>query len=468
MTNRSNGEMSRPGARVSALAMAAIGRSPTRRTEAGILGLVVLLGALVGCGGGRQTALAVVTQAPSKTHAAKTVRVSFNTTVQGQSIQGSGLFDLSNRQGTLTTTLPGLGSVDAILDNTTIYEKLPPQLSAPVGKAWFKLDVATGLQKLTGVNSQFMSQSFSSDPTTTLDYLRGASNDIRKVGSETLRGVSTTHYHGTIDLNLAAAKATDPNRKAGLHQIEKLIGITDYPADLWIDNAGRLRQMRYSLDTSKFDIPAAGGVTHTGTATYTIEIYDYGVSFRMPTLPPADQVTDINNLLTQPTAPSAPPSSSTTPLAQAIIPAPDGFALSTGSDVHNGPVDAAGFDQLTASPGLASQLHFVAGYDVTYDSSANNDTVEISLVELSSPVMAAGFTQVAVGGLKSNGLTAVPDDNIPGGTALDATKADSSGSYEHAVVATKDSRVLVVDYTTGTAGSVPLVAALAKQQYERL
>jgi hypothetical protein len=110
----------------------------------------------------------------------------------------------------------------------------------------------------------------------------------------------------------------------------------------------------------------------------------------------------------------------------------------------------------------------VAGYDVTYDSSTNNDTVEISLAELSSPVMARGFTEVVIGGLKSDGLTAVPADTIPGGTALDATKADSSGSYEHAVVATRDSGVLVVDYTTDTAGAVPLVATLAKQQYERL
>ena len=75
---------------------------------------------------------------------------------------------------------------------------------------------------------------------------------------------------------------------------------------------------------------------------------------------------------------TTPPSGSTTPgsstvsgmpgnggLGAKVVPAPAGFTLWQSSDVHNGPMNAADFNQYWGDP---ASLHFVRGYDVTYDS----------------------------------------------------------------------------------------------------
>src|SRR6185369_16386580 len=131
---------------------------------------------------------------------------------------------------------------------------------------------------------------------------------------------------GTLDLRLAAANATSASRKAGLQQAAKLLGVNTFTVDVWIDSDGRLRQMRYRLETAKFHLPK-GIPQSTGVATYTFELYDFGVPFSLPRLPNPAQVVDMNHALENgPQIASTPPSSGT-PLADAIVSAPPDFAV---------------------------------------------------------------------------------------------------------------------------------------------
>jgi RDD family len=64
-------------------------------------------------------------------------------------------------------------------------------------------------------------------------------------------------------------------------------------------------------------------------------------------------------------------------------------------------------------PRHAASLHFVRGYDVTYDSISNDDSIEVTLFQFATPADAAAFkTEFASGG----GVTHKADPVIPGGS----------------------------------------------------
>src|SRR5207244_1799665 len=232
----------------------------------------------------------------------------------------------------------------------------------------------------------FSQGSANNQPTSALDYLRGTSGNRHKVGTDdTLHGARTTQYQGTVDLRLAAANAPNADRRKGLQQAAKLLGVNTFTADIWIDSEGRLRQMRYSLDTSKFHVPA-GIPTPTGIATYTFELYDFGVSFSSPSLPSPDQVIDITHALSQggPLLASTPPSSGV-PLAEAIISPPTGFVKAPSHDLPNGPIDRKGFAKLVGSKTIVEQLQFVAGYNESFATSVDDPDIDVTLFQFPSP-----------------------------------------------------------------------------------
>ena len=62
---------------------------------------------------------------------------------------------------------------DGLLPELTLYERLPASISGLVGKPWVKVDIGVAVQTMTGVNSQFFTQSQSGDPTAALDSQSG-------------------------------------------------------------------------------------------------------------------------------------------------------------------------------------------------------------------------------------------------------------------------------------------------------
>lgn len=255
----------------------------------GIVAAVIL----AGCGGGGNGARAGerVRATPDKTLAAGTARVALNVgfSASGVSgaVKGDGLVDLTNRRGALTLDLGALGgsfgsgTVDTVLDGDGIFVKLPSAV-LPGNKPWLRLNLAT-LSQQAGLNLGSLGQLQSADPSQALQFLKGAEDDMRKVGADKVRGASTTHYRGTVDLRKAAATLS-PEAQQTVDQAISSLGTSTFPADVWIDGEGRMRKMSFRLD------PDGSGPSQASTVEF--ELFDFGVKADVQP-PPPDQVTDL-------------------------------------------------------------------------------------------------------------------------------------------------------------------------------
>lgn len=159
-------------------------------------------------------------------------------------------------------------------------------------------------------------------------------------------------------------------------------------------------------------------------------------------------------------------------LAALILPAPAGFAISTSSDVTNGPVTPADFDRHLASTGItASSLGYLTGYDVTYDSSSTSDSVEVTLLRFSNTTGLGRMVSIAsVAAVDSSERPArAAVRGIPNLIAIDGTAAASDGTYDHAIIATKGNTLIVLALNTDHGGATPAsLLHWATEQYRRL
>jgi hypothetical protein len=271
--------------------------------------LLVLMAAvavtLSACGGGSGSSSApvatgvraakLIAASADKAAAAKTARISGAVTVEaggkrttlpieGALDFGTGAFEFGYDLSQLG--LPGAGSskiqarmVDGVmyLSFGDLAGKAGEQLGALLGgKGWVKLDLGS-----LGLGSASASGGLSdANPGGTLDALRGA-GAVERVGTDTVRGVSTTHYHATVDPQQALDKAPPALRdkvKQGLDQLGGPI-----PVDVWIDGDGQARKITTDIDAKD---------TLVSTS---IEYFDFGTKVDV-TAPPADDVLDFSQL----------------------------------------------------------------------------------------------------------------------------------------------------------------------------
>ncbi|MDI6519498.1 DUF1396 domain-containing protein [Streptomyces coelicoflavus] len=122
------------------------------------------------------------------------------------------------------------------------------------GKRWIKFDLSG-----TGVDEQMNQMGSASqadkNPATESTFLTGA-KDVEKVGTETVEGVKTTHYKGTVslaDLEKSIGdedEATREKREKSLEQYEKL-GVDKLTMDMWVDGDDQTKQFRMRADADK-------------------------------------------------------------------------------------------------------------------------------------------------------------------------------------------------------------------------
>ncbi|MFD0249513.1 DUF1396 domain-containing protein [Streptomyces sp. NPDC127113] len=123
------------------------------------------------------------------------------------------------------------------------------------GKSWMKFDLSA-----LGADGEELDQLGSAsqadkNPATESTFLTGA-EDVEKVGTETVDGVKTTHYKGTItlaDLEKTLAdedEATREKRQKSLEQYEKM-GLDKLTMDTWIDGDEHTKQFRMRGDAAK-------------------------------------------------------------------------------------------------------------------------------------------------------------------------------------------------------------------------
>ena len=155
----------------------------------------------------------------------------------GATVHGTmaGVMDTMRHTGafTLRESLAGRSfSVRERLSGKIVYMQLPSQpalQSLTGGKPWVKLDFgrALGAFGFGGLPTQ------GTDPAQFIDYLRTVGAKPTRVGTETIDGAQTTHYHVLVDLD-SYPKLFPPARRAaaarGVATLESAIG-TPHHAD---------------------------------------------------------------------------------------------------------------------------------------------------------------------------------------------------------------------------------------------
>ncbi|HWL64902.1 MAG TPA: hypothetical protein VNP73_02915, partial [Actinomycetota bacterium] len=184
--------------------------------------LTVVVATLAACDGGPLPGESVAA-ATEKAKAAGTAKVFISMEQQmpsGQgtlSMEGDGAFDFERQAGMLTLSMSGLGGaagapqmppmdMEMVFEGFVMYMRLPTlQQVLPAGKTWVKLDLAK-MSEQAGIDFEQLAQMGQNNPAQGLEYLQGAT-DIQELGSDEVRGVSTTHYSGVIDMDKLAEEA---------------------------------------------------------------------------------------------------------------------------------------------------------------------------------------------------------------------------------------------------------------------
>ncbi|MCX4989109.1 MULTISPECIES: LppX_LprAFG lipoprotein [unclassified Streptomyces] len=156
------------------------------------------------------------------------------------------------------------------------------------GKSWIKFDMSAmaGDKELDA--NQLGGGQADKNPATESTFLTGSKN-VKKVGTETVEGVKTTHYKGTVTLDdfrkslKGEDKATRAAREKSLEQYTKM-GVDTFTMDMWVDGDDHTKQFRMR------------GTADKGPLDMTITFLDYNepVSVKAP---PAKDTVDLAEMM---------------------------------------------------------------------------------------------------------------------------------------------------------------------------
>ncbi|MFJ1973126.1 LppX_LprAFG lipoprotein [Streptomyces sp. NPDC087903] len=156
------------------------------------------------------------------------------------------------------------------------------------GKSWIKFDMsALGADKQLNP-AQLGAGQADQNPATESTFLTG-SKDVKKVGTETVDGVKTTHYKGNVTLDELEAslkgkdKATRKTREKSIAQYEKM-GVDSLVMDMWIDGDDHTKKFRMRGDADK------------GPLDMTITFLDINKPVTV-TAPPAKDTADLAEMM---------------------------------------------------------------------------------------------------------------------------------------------------------------------------
>lgn len=269
-----------------------------RRYAVGTAASAALLVSLTGCGGAAKnnaqavnvSAAEAINLAAQKTGTVKSYKVDITESGTGQAAsKAHGVVQVR-----LSPELAAVGTLDsagfggrsvqsglrAILLGDTLYGKVPSQLAQFTGgKQWVKFSISKAAQQ-AGVNlNDILKQA---DPAQQTKIFT-SSKDVRKAGTQTIDGVKTTHYTGTITAKEAQAQLTG-KAKQSFNDLYQKGGAEKVVFDLWVGADNLPRKLTAKGDASD------------GSATATMVYSDYNKSFSV-SAPPANQVADGNQLM---------------------------------------------------------------------------------------------------------------------------------------------------------------------------
>lgn len=267
------------------------GRTVLRRGAA-LLGAsvgsgLVVLGGLSGLAGAAGSPIANVyqsTQAQKAASFAAVIKVSStNGPATSATIHFSGSVDFTNNNLSGTLNIPGSGRVRVVEVGGIEYVSVPAadRSKVPGHKPW----ISVNLNKTTG---GALSGQSSSNPTELLQLLESGSASVKKVGTATVRGAKTTHYHAVLDLSKAAQ--TNPQAASEIEKATAELHTKTLPVDVWVDAKSRARRF-----VTGFTVPAGTSLGNGQTAStpthvkVSMDLFKYG-SAPSVTTPPASEV----------------------------------------------------------------------------------------------------------------------------------------------------------------------------------
>jgi hypothetical protein len=154
------------------------------------------------------------------------------------------------------------------------------------GKRWLKFDLS-GSDAAKDLDKMGSTSQAEQNPAAESTFLTGA-KDVKKVGSEKVDGVETTHYTGTVTLAELRASLKDSKgetreqREKSIKQYEKL-GVDKLTMDMWVDGEDHTKQFRMKGQADK------------GPMDMTITFLDYNKPVTVKA-PPAGEVADLGEM----------------------------------------------------------------------------------------------------------------------------------------------------------------------------
>ena len=221
----------------------------------------------------------------------------------GISVSGVGAFDTQHKVSVFNVNLGALSqllgsasggvqipqTLNVVSVNNTLYVRLPSVASQiKPGAQWLKFDSASVSKSLPkGTPS-----TTTTDPKQALKILN-ASISVHKVGSTTVRGSSTTHYVGTVDVTKVVNGLVPQKDRASTLKSLQSAGIKTVSFDVYVDGSGYVRRMSGALKNIK-----AGKGTPAVSLALSVDLFGFGHPVKA-TAPPAGKTADGAKLLEQ-------------------------------------------------------------------------------------------------------------------------------------------------------------------------
>jgi hypothetical protein len=244
---------------------------------------------LAGCGGDTAS-LDPIAQAADKTREAKSARFTLRAEIRDPTegvlaFSGPGAFTDRGQSMRMRMTVNATADTpktvfEMLLVGETYYMRSPLfGVLLPSGKRWVKF---------TDPNGAVLSGLGQNDPAQVLEFLR-ATGDVDEVGTETIRGVETTHYKAEVEIEKVADRASPEQRP----RVERLIdaiksaGIEKIPLEVWVGDDDLVRRMKMDWTFSNPDKPS-----ERASIKFTMDLFDFGADVSVEA-PPASHVADL-------------------------------------------------------------------------------------------------------------------------------------------------------------------------------
>jgi hypothetical protein len=270
-----------------------------------ITGAVTL--ALSGCAGSSAVSSVVdpVAQAADVSELAPGFKVSLSEEIfapgVSEPVTGSGteIVDQRDQRGVLSLRVSAEGhtaTTESQYSDFALFMRLPGSHESSIahGKPWVEFDLRRAGAAL-GVNVSSLSGSTSSNPGQMLSYLKAASGQVTRVGTEQVRGVQATHYRATVEYERYASKVPVAKRaaaRASVAAIERLTGSDSQVVDVWVDAQHRVRREELTLHEC---LP---GISRTTQIHLKMEFFDFAVQ-AIPSPPPSSEVANITSYVAE-------------------------------------------------------------------------------------------------------------------------------------------------------------------------